>query len=418
MNTQRIKLFALSLVLTAMPMLAATAQVSMNLSDNMVPAPLVVNQTSNASSTNTIALNQFGGLFGQVASFDQFSATATGLPGLDVFFVRDGEVIQSAKTNSEGEFSIKGLPEGPYSFYAAGKNGLAAYGVLVTAQPQADTQNILEAVAASSSNLAFEESIKRNAPPQVAKSLQSAIQSVTQGTEIQTAKQIRLINSRLYGQVSTLFSQKQSISGLQVQLIQNSKTIAQVQTDEDGAFSIPDVEPGVYDYLIGGSNGFAAGSFEAIGNPTGAQQVSFRKTITQLATCLTCPDQSLEQPVDYAVAQDVYLEPTYDETVAAPIEYASESVGYGAASGGTCGACETASSFDAGGVVNGQFGIQDGCGVCGGGGGLGSRLGGGRILGGGNIGNGGIRRLLTLASIGGAIVAIVDDEDEASPTGN
>ena len=140
--------------------------------------------------------------------------------------------------------------------------------------------------------------------------------------------------------------------------------------------------------------------------------------ITQLDACLTCPDASLEQPVDYAVGQDTYLEPSYDEaSVEAPIEYAGESVGYGGASGGTCGACNTASSFDAGGVVSGDFGIQNGCGgTCGGGGGLGSRLGGGRILG---SGNGGLRRLFRLAAIGGAIVAIADDDDdEASPFGN
>ena len=154
MNTQRIKLFGLSLVLTALPMLAATAQVSMNLSDNFVPAPLAASQASQDSNAiHTIALNQFGGLMGQVASIDQFSKTATGLSGLDVFFVRDGQIVQQAQTNSEGEFSIKGLAEGAYSFYASGKNGLAAYGVYVTAQPQATTRNILEAVATSTSNI-------------------------------------------------------------------------------------------------------------------------------------------------------------------------------------------------------------------------------------------------------------------------
>ena len=415
MNTQRIKLFGLSLVLTALPMLATTAQVTMNLSDNVAPVPVIVSQSSSgANPTHTIALNQHGGIFGQVASIDQFSKTATGLSGLDVFFVRDGEVVQQARTNADGDFKVNGLAEGAYSFYAAGKNGLAAYGVYVTSEQRAATQNILEAVAASSSNRAFEQLIQHNAPPQVAKSLQSAIQSVTRGVETQTSKQIRLINGRLYGQISTLFSQKQSISGLQVQLIQNDDTIAQVQTDADGTFSIPDVEPGVYDYLIGGSNGFAAGRLEAVENSNPTQQVSFRSAITQLDACLTCPDQNFEQPVDYAVAQDVYLEPSYAETGSAPIEYAGESVSYGGASGGTCGACNTASSFDGGGIVSGQFGIQAGGGRLSGG--LGGRLGGGRLLGGGG---GGLNRLLTIAGLGVAVVAIADDDsDVASDVGN
>ena len=416
MNT-RIKLFGLSLVLAAMPLLAASAQVSMNLNDNSLTTPTIIQASSGANATHTIALNQYGGIYGQVASINQFSKTATGLSGLDVFFVRDGEIVKRAQTNSEGDFTIKGLAEGAYSFFAAGKNGLAAYGVYVTSEPQSATQNILEAVAASSRNNAVEQLIQHSAPPQVAKSLRKAIQSVTRGSEIQTNKQIRLINGRLYGQISTLFSEKQSIAGLQVQLIQNNDTIAQVETDAGGAFSFPDVEPGVYDYVIGGSSGFAAGRLEAIENSSPTQQVSFRRAITQLDACLTCPDLSLEQPVDYAVSQDdVYIEPSYAETPSAPIEYAGESVGYGAASGGTCGVCETASSFDAGGVVSGDFGIQNGCNVCSSGGGLRARIGGAGLLGGGQSG---LSRLISIAGLGVGIIAIADDDsDIVSEFGN
>jgi len=411
MNTQRIKFLALSLVLTAMPMLAATAQVTMNLSDSPAQTPATGNHLgSNFGSTqsaNTIALNHFGRVVGQVASIDESSRTATGLSGLDIFFVRNGEIIQQSQTDAEGDFSVAGLTEGPYSFYAAGKNGLAAYGVYVTSQPQANSQNLLEAVTASSSNTAIQQLIGRNAPPRVAESLKSAIQSVTRGTEVQTNKQIRLINGRLYGQISTLFSSEQPIAGVQIQLIQNSETVAQVETDANGGFSVPDVEPGVYDYVIGGSNGFAAGRFEAVGNPGPMQQVSFRTPITQLDACLTCPYQAVDQPVDYAASQDAYLEPSYADTYSAPIEYAGESVSYGGASGGTCGACNSVGSFDAGGVVRGRFGLQGGCNTCG------PRLG-------GRIGGGGLGRLLSIGGLAGAIVAIADDDDpdEVSGIGN
>ena len=433
MNTHRFKLFVLSLVLTAMPMMAATAQVTMNLSDSpRQVAPATIQGTTSANPTHTIALNQYGGIDGQVASIDAGSATATGLSGLDVFFVRNGEVIRQAQTGAQGEFSISGLAEGAYSFFAAGKNGLAAYGVYVTSQPQSATLNLLEAATASSSNNAVQRLIERNAPPQVAKSLQSAIQSVTQGSEIQSSKQVRLINGRLYGQISTLFSQAQSISGVQVQLIQNAETIAQVQTDANGTFSVPDVEPGVYDYVIGGSNGFAAGRFEAVGNPNPMQQVSYRRTISQLDACLTCPSDGLiEQPVEYVSGQDAFLEPSYAETVEAPVEYAGESVSYGGASGGTCGACNSCGSFDGGGIVRGRFGLSGGsaCGTCGGGGLLGggggllSGGGGGGLLGGGGGGllggSNGLSRLLTIGALSTAITAIADDDpDEVSGVGN
>ncbi len=431
MNTRQIKLFAFSLVLTALPMLTASAQVSINLSDNSAPAPAssATQIAANANALHTIALNRSGGIDGQVASINEASKTTTGLSGLNIFFVKDGQIIQQTQTGAHGAFTINGLTEGAYSFYAAGKNGLAAYGVYVTSQPQAASTNLLEAVAASSSNQALQQLIQRNAPEQVAASLKNAIQSVTQGTEIQASKQIRLINGRLYGQISSLLPQLQSIAGLQVQLIQNSETIAQVQTDGNGTFSVPDVEPGVYDYLIGGSNGFAAGRFEAIGNPNPMQQISYRRTISQLDACLTCPSQGIEQPVEYAMGQDAYLEPSYGDTMEAPIEYAGESVSYGGASGGSCGACNSGGSFDGGGIVRGNFGLSNGacCGGSrlGGGGGLnlGSRLGnlgGGRSLSGGRFGGGGgIGRLLTLGSFGAAITAIADDNpDDSSPNGN
>ena len=419
MKTHLLKLFVLSLVLTAMPMLA-TAQVTMNLSDSPAQPRTTATATAVANPTHTIALNQYGGIDGQIASIDEVSATATGLSGLDVFFVRNGQIVQQAQTGSEGEFAINGLAEGAYSFFAAGKNGLAAYGVYVTSKPRQATLNLLEAVPASSSNNAVQQLVQRNAPPQVAQSIQKAMQSVTRGNEVYSSKQIRLINGRLYGQISTLFSQQQSISGLQVQLIQNAETIAQVETETNGTFNIPDVEPGVYDYVIGGSNGFAAGRFEAVGNPSPMQQVSYRKTIAQLDACLTCPNEGLiEQPVEYVNGQDAYLEPSYADSVEAPVEYAGESACYGGASGGTCGACNSCGGFDGGGIVRGRFGLSGGS-PCGGGcgaSGLGSRLGGGSLLGGGGGGN--LSRLLTIGALATGISAIADDDpEEVSGFGN
>jgi len=423
MNTQQLKLLVLSLVLTAMPMTAATAQVTVNLSDR----PAISGNTILDTTDHTIALNQFGGIDGQVASIDEASATAIGLSGLDVFFVRNGEVIRQTQTGLQGEFAINGLAEGAYSFFAVGKNGVAAYGVYVTSQPQAAGLNLLEAVTASS-NSAIGQLIQRNAPAQVAKSLQSAIQSVNQGSEIKSNNQVRLIKGRLYGQISTLFSQEQSISGVQVQLIQNAETIAQVQTDSNGAFSVPDVEPGVYDYAIGGSNGFAAGRFEAVGNSSPMQQVSYRRVIAQLDACLTCPSGGLiEQPAQYVTGQDTYLEPSYANTIEAPVEYAGESVSYGGASGGTCGAHNSCGSYDGGGIVRGRFGLSGGTGLLSGGGGggllssgggLGARIGGGggRLLRGGS---GGLGRLLTISSLATGITSIADDDpDEVSGFGN
>ena len=112
--------------------------------------------------------------------------------------------------------------------------------------------------------------------------------------------------------------------------------------------------------------------------------------------CLTCPAQAApiqSAPIDYAVGNDVLIEPSYS----APVEYAGESIAYGGASGGTCGACSNYSGFSGGGVVRGRFG----------GGRIGSRLG-------GNAG-----RFLLIGGLGAGIVAIADDDpDNGSNAGN
>ena len=347
-----------------------------------------------ATPTHTIALNQRGVLEGRVASIDAGSRAANGLAGLNVFFVRDGQVIRQAQTAGDGSFSIGSIAPGPYSFFAAGNAGVAAYGVYVSSQNNGGAQNILEATTASSNYAGIQHLLRSSVPQPVLQSLASATTTSNQGTQIPVAKQIQLVNSRLQGRISSLY-QGQNTAGIQVQLIQNDQPIAQVQTDASGGFSVPDLQPGVYDFVAAGQNGFATGRFEAVG-ANQFSQVSYRRTATQLDACLTCPAQAApiqSAPIDYAVGNDVLIEPSYS----APVEYAGESIAYGGASGGTCGACSNYSGFSGGGVVRGRFG----------GGRIGSRLG-------GNAG-----RFLLIGGLGAGIVAIADDDpDNGSNAGN
>ena len=161
MKTQ-LKKIGLSLVLAAMPFLAiSTASAQLTQSQTGVSvmmgdtSPVVANISNRgaavvATPTHTIALNQRGVLEGRVASIDAGSRAANGLAGLNVFFVRDGQVIRQAQTAGDGSFSIGSIAPGPYSFFAAGNAGVAAYGVYVSSQNNGGAQNILEATTASS----------------------------------------------------------------------------------------------------------------------------------------------------------------------------------------------------------------------------------------------------------------------------
>jgi hypothetical protein len=402
MNAQ-LKKFGLGLAILAMPLLASSANaqwsqqatgVNVNLSDSQ-PAAAV-------SPDHTVSVDQYGTLNGRVASIDTSTKTANGLSGLNVFLVQSNQVIKQAQTQADGSFTIQGLNEGAYSFFAAGQNGVAAYGIYVTRQP-GQTSNVLEATTCSAGYQGVKQLLQQNVPAVVAQSVSTALQSV-QTTSVSTAKQIQLSNGRLHGQVSSVYSANQTVQSVQVYLIQNDQPIAQVQTDARGAFSIPDVAPGIYDFVAVGQNGFAATRFEAVGQSGPMTQVSYRQPLTQTMdvalTCNSCGGGQVAQPIDYAPS--VAMEPAYSSSYAAPVEYAGESIAYGGASGGSCGCSGSYSNFGGGGVVRGRFG---------------GGLRGGSALRGG-AGAGGLGRVLFLGGIAGGVVAIADDDDAQDGTPN
>lgn len=407
MNTQpkpsNLKRWSFGLVLAALPTIAAPVagqQWTPTSNTNSDAVSVVIGDTSATPATaakaaHTVSVSQDGLLVGRVAAINTDSKAATGLEGLQVFFVRNGQVVKQARTANDGSFAIENIQQGPYSFYAAGKSGIAAYGVYVTQQQNADSQNILIATPASAGYYGLQQLLRNNVPQQVSQSVAQAVQA-SEGFEIDNPMQIRLINGKLYGQISSLFGNAQNVAGTQVHLIQNDRPIAQVQTDGEGNFSVPDLQPGVYDFVAANQTGFTAGRFEAIGTGTNSPmtQVSFRKLPTLLAACLTAPTQTVTDGIEYAVGQEAMLEPSFNQ----PIEYASESIAYGGASGGSCGCSGNYSSFGGGGIVRGRFG----------GGGF------------GGASAGGMGRLLMLGGLGGSIVAIADDDDpqEISPSGS
>ena len=351
--------------------------------------------TVEAKEIHTVAVNPDGTLVGQVTSINNDSRQAAGLQGLNVFFVRDGQVVQQAQTTSDGSFSVKGLTEGPYSFYAAGKFGFAAYGVYVAPASDNSNQNLLEVTTASTNSSGIAQLLKhRSIPQQVRQSVVGGSPGESLGESVVTSKQVRLINGRLKGEISSL-SNAQSPESVQVYLIQNDRPVAQVQPRADGRFIIPDVAPGVYDFVAAGQDSFTAGRFEAVGNSRTVTQISYRRTALQLECCLTVPNNFVPQTefVDQSIDNaDLLTEPSYLQ----PIEYSGESIAYGGASGGSAGTVGNYSNFSGNGVVSGRFG----------GGGA------GRLLRGG----GGLRRLLTLGGLSLGVIALSDDDPRpASP---
>ena len=380
----QLKKIGVGVLLAMLPLMANTA--SAQWTQQQQPTSVVVNLGDSAvamesevpaiaKSIHTVALTPNGTLMGQVATLDPNTKSAAGSKGITVFFVRDGRVVHQAEARADGSFEIQGLTEGAYSFFAAGNAGFAASGVYVTRRNWGDANNRLDATIASSNYRGIQQLLQRNVPVEVRQAMVETRQTDFTGPAVTSNNQIRLINGRLNGQINSLFGNRQPISGIQIHLIQDNQPIAQVETNAMGEFSIPDVEPGVYDFVAANSNSMVVERFEAVGNTGVMTQVSFRKTNPKLEFALT--ESRTTEPPGAANGESGFIEPVAVVNPGTPIEFAGESVGFGGASG----------SNNGGFTRGGRFG---GRGV-------------------------GLRRLLLLGAAGGIIGGTVGNPNPASP---
>lgn len=358
-----VMLFALSFVATT----AVSAQ-QWSSQTNQHSAPFNSVVTTNISDTFaeavtqdnfTINLNQTGGLEARIAS-DTFNQSTNNSSGLNVYFLRNGEIFHQATTDLNGNFQLSQVAQGPYSFVVTSPNGFAAYGIQVQQNTNGqDSINVMDAAIVSPQISGIKQVLIENLPPQIANEIMRASTQSPQPTPATGLKKIRLVDGQLHGQVTSVANQGAQVPGTIVNLVQNGKRIADVQVDAQGDFNIPDLEPGVYDFIAVGFKGIAAIQFEAVGQDSPITQISYRRTpklvATMLVVSLTEPTVTSvdDQPVDYTVEPESY--PVYDS----PVEYAGDSTGYGAAAGGTAGsngAYPTYSAPARGGGFGGRFG--------------------------------------------------------------
>lgn len=377
----RLQKLGMAVWLMMLPMMATSASAQQwtapsqssaayaNIGDSVVETPGV------AKAAHTIVLTDRGTLMGQVNTIDANTKSANGLQGHQVFFVQNGQIIKQVETEIDGSFKIHDMPEGAYSFFAAGPSGFAASGVYI-ARRNWGKSTLLEATVASTSYRGIQQITQTNIPIEIQRAL-ATVPIREDGGAVTTAKQVRLLNGRISGQISSLFGRNQDLAGIQIHLIQNDQPIAQVQTDAQGEFIIPDVAPGVYDFVAAGRAAIVVGRFEAIGNASLMTQASFRKTAIKLEYAFA----ELNEPVN-AVNREgeiIYQDGADALMEQAPntVEYSGETVSLGGVCGGCAGNTGNYSNISSGPAVRG-----------------------------GGIGRGGVgfRRLLLLGGVVGGVV--------------
>lgn len=292
-------------------------------------------------------------------------------------------------TDENGNFQLERVGQGPFSFVTTGPTGFSAYGINVLAHAGGQNNlNVMEAELVSPGISGIKQVLLENFPAEIAEEImQSTLTAKTQPTPTTAAHKIRLINGQLHGQVTSVASGEQQVPGAIVNLIQNGSRIADVQVDQQGNFKIPDLEPGVYDFIAVGINGIAAIRFEALGPDSPMTQIGYRRTPKLIATTLVVAlttkhgSSSVDDSISYSSEPTSY--PVYD----APVEYAGESTGFGTAAGGSAGSYSSYPVYSA--PARGGFG--------------GGRIRGGRIGGG---------RMFGLAAFGLGLGALIKEDGD------
>ena len=345
-----------------------------------------------AKAIHRYALDQSGNLTGQV------TVTGDKPSDLGVYAMQNNAVVHQAATNSMGEFTIATIKPGRYSLVIAGRNQLAAQGIMIERNATPTTKDYVQLSTISTAYKGVQDMVATALPKEIATNLGTVVGGVQQVSATLSdgpiAQQVRIINGKIKGQVVSLINDN-NIAGTTIHLLQNSKPVAQVEINSEGMFTIPDAEAGTYDLVATADAGMAAMRIEAIGISNPIKTVSFGQ---QVPTALSVP-LAEDCPCNQVLATQPNGESVVMEAASHdPVEYASESIGCGGSCGGCCGS-------------SGNFANSTGrvLGFRGGG-----ATGGGFIGGsaGGAGGAAGISRLLTLASLGGAIVALADDDDE------
>ena len=366
-----------------------------------------------------------GTLHGQVCSPGQDQV------GLHVLLMSKQQRVSQVQTAANGTFQFQDVAPGEYSLVIAGPGQFAGLGVVikhpdpnlpdeVEADVGADTGGYVPIkLSTISTNYRGVQMLTKHALPNLAETL-AANQSISNSDSRQTRglpaalhRQIRTAQGGLHGRIRSLLANEAGT--VQVFLIQQDRPMFQVQSNTRGEFVIPDVTPGTYDLVAVGRRGFAALRIDVVENPQPMKKISFSGAIaTELNLSLAKPigeNEFVPEPVaetDATVRSEIVMEPAYANLATGPMEYASESMAYGCAAGGTGGAYQNFSNVAAPQVIGDRIG-----------GSFVQSFNAGPSFGGLSRpmpSGGGLGRLLRLGTLAGAIVAIADDDPRpASP---
>jgi hypothetical protein len=298
------------------------------------------------------------------------------VPGLPIVLTHHGRVVVSAITDQNGAFSLGKVLPGCYAIETVGSSGTFVYALNVLPGTAPEGENALNSFAITPGGSLISKYFARHMTPYTGTHI-DRIYKDADALPSSSTGQVKLDADGLFhGRLlpSCVHENGENLSDMHVYVVQNGQEIASTKAKADGSFSFGGLTSGIYGLVAAGPKGRAAVGFELVENNAVA------KTASRLPKLVSFQDAAV-QPAAVAAVDSLGLQlaPPFAEEVAGEElgEFAAMPAGYAPGTGAGAGA--------------------------GGGGGAGGGFGG----------------LLGLAGLGGAIVALSnqDDNGPASPIG-
>ena len=247
--------------------------------------------------------NADGNVEGRISALEMNSTIP--IEQLEVSLVKNGEKLYTQTTDSEGQFSFSDVTPNIYTLIASGKNGFMAYGIEVVPRPEGGildldfgkreaAERAFYAKLGLPAGAAVQEDLQIDAAaiPPTFNTMQRLTQTFLQGAgafsadvkaignaeEVSGGFQYALSDDGSFKgklqPIGTKDGDAQSLSDMNIFLIQDDNEIGRVPVEENGNFELKDVEPGVYAIVAAGKDGFAALSLELVAGAGGDVNVA------------------------------------------------------------------------------------------------------------------------------------------------
>lgn len=285
-----------------------------------------------------------------------------------VRLVRNGRIVQARRVGVGGVAQISEVTPGAYSVFATGSEGFAAFGVYlgdgafsasssVGLVPRQDMGPVLEAI----------QNFTRNSSPTPADAANAGGANVAKDLDRVTEHGDFELHAdgSVKGQVvkaGPRSEPKQALPGMQVSFIRDGVVVANGTTDQDGQFSIPGIEPGIYSFVVAGSEGFAALAVGAVRPVEQAQARTRRFEFVAAAVQTPVVTVGTVPPGDFALLNSLAnanANPANQNAAPMAVNGAPGGGGAGGAGGGAAGGGGFGGLLGAAAAVGAGFAIAE-----------------------------------------------------------